>query len=356
MAFQSPARGYGLFSVTAGSRCLDEVGMTADGGTRFGPAAAVFSWPCADSPPAATLAFDGQGDGFLYGPALYMTHDGGRTWAASHQSGQVLAIAPSGRSVWLLEADCRGVAGPQQCPLRLLESADGGHTWRPSPSQPPGSVAAQDGQAGLESAAGQTWLVRTGPASGYVTGEPALSASGKPDAAPLWFTSDAGSAWSSRRVQCGFDAMSLAMSAAPDGTLFAACAGQPAAGSQGKSTAASADGGRTWTVRASCGLGDCPRSPLGSGYLGEIAAGSASTAYLAGGRSRLLVTHDGGRHWQAVAAVTAGTDGGTGPVFTFGASDVIVLGDDFNYNDLPSLWTTTDGGAHWSVRHPRIST
>ncbi|HVB44605.1 MAG TPA: hypothetical protein VNF47_18155 [Streptosporangiaceae bacterium] len=95
-------RGYGQFVAERGAACRAGVGSTSDGGARFSAPVQVVSWNCADSQPAGTLAFDGQGDGFLYGHGLFVSHDGGRSWAVSRPSGQVLAIAPSGRSVWML--------------------------------------------------------------------------------------------------------------------------------------------------------------------------------------------------------------------------------------------------------------
>jgi len=121
--------------------------------------------------------------------------------------------------------------------------------------------------------------------------------------------------------------MSYAVSAAPDGALFAACAGQPGAGEQGKTVERSLNGGRTWTRGESRGIGHCG-GDLGAGYLGEIAALDARTVYLVGERSSLLVTHDGGAMWGMVKAVTAGTDAGTSQVLFFDRRDGLVLGVD----------------------------
>jgi len=138
------------------------------------------------------------------------------------------------------------------------------------------------------------------------------------------------------------------------GALFAVCASQPGAGFQPKWVARSADGGRSWTRHAACFSQACQGNPLGSGYLGSIDAVSASTVYLVGDRSPLLVTRDGGSHWSAVRAVTAGTDGGTGEVAFTSKSDGIVVGLDSGDNEAPTIWVTSDGGLRWSALHPRI--
>ena len=354
LAMRSPTSGYGQFVGMRGALCQAGVGVTSDGGARFSPPVKVVSWPCANNPPARSLAFDNHGDGFLYGPKMYMTHDNGRLWAFSRQPGQVLAIAPSGRSVWMLEAKCPRIAVPAKCPLRLFESANGGRTWAPSASQPPGATMSGYGGVAGEVAAGQTWLLRTGPLSGYVLGSPAVNSKGRPDSAALWWTGDAGASWSARRIPCELDALSVVVSAATDGTLVAVCASEPGTGFQAKSIARSTNGGRSWTRYVPCGGAICGGNPLDFGYLGAIDAVSARMVYLVGSRSPLLVTEDGGVHWHAVKQVTAGTDGGTSLVVFFGRSHGFVLGDDPNDNELPTIWFTSDGGVRWSALHPKI--
>jgi photosystem II stability/assembly factor-like uncharacterized protein len=171
---------------------------------------------------------------------------------------------------------------------------------------------------------------------------------GRANSAPMWFTADAGASWVARRVPCGLDALSVAVSVAPGGTLLGVCGGEPGAGSQRKSVARSADGGRRWVVST-------PRGALDFGYLGAVNARSAVTAYLAGGRSPLLITRDGGRAWSVVQAVTAGSDGGTVSVQFVSPRVGFVLGDDSSDNELPTIWLTLDSGVHWSALHPKIT-
>src|SRR5262249_24653330 len=263
VAFTSPAAGYGVFTQTAAGRCQVLAGRTTDAGARFGALAPVTMWPCDGGPPGASLAADGHGDVFFYDPGLFVTHDGGRAWSRGDQPGAVLAIATAGRSAWMVRADCPRHGGT--CPLRVLQSADGGRTWAPSPAQPPGAtVRAADGQPAHEPAAGQPWLLRTGRSSAYVLSSPAG------DVAPMWFTADGGSTWSARQVRCGIAARSVTLAAAPDAALLAVCAGQPGMGFQAKSAAQSVNGGRSWAVHAPCPPPPliCPRAgPPDFGYL-----------------------------------------------------------------------------------------
>ena len=170
----------------------------------------------------------------------------------------------------------------------------------------------------------------------------------------LWFTADGGRSWSRRATPC--TGMGYAVSAAPDGALFAVCAGEPGAGEQGKTVERSLNGGHTWTRGKSCGIGRC-MGVLGFGYLGEIAAVDARTVYLVGDRSPLLVTHDGGKTWFSVKAVAARGDAGTYQVLFVTRSDGLVLGVDDKppyYPRQPTIWWTHDGGARWAAVHPAI--
>jgi photosystem II stability/assembly factor-like uncharacterized protein len=350
IAFVSRADGYGMFTRQAGGRCQILAGRTTDGGADFGTLASVTAWPCGQNPPASFLTADAHGDAFLYDPKLFVSHDGGRTWAPGHQPGTVLAVATVGRSAWMVRADCprRG----HSCPLRLLESANGGRTWAPAPAQPPGATVRDvGGQPAQEPAAGQTWLLRTGWSSAYVLSSPVR------DTAPLWFTADGGATWSIRQVRCGqVGAISATLTAAPDGTLLAVCAGQPSAGFQLKSAGQSADGGRSWTVHTPCPASrpGCRRGmPLDFGYLGQIDAVSAGTAFLAGDRSSLLVTTDGGSRWRTVRPAIGDSGGGTAQVIFVSRRDGFVLGDDGRNNERPTIWRTTDGGTRWSAVLPR---
>jgi photosystem II stability/assembly factor-like uncharacterized protein len=352
IAFAAPARGYGLFTGRSSNniRCTESVGSTSDGGAVFGHLAAVLSYNCADLSPAAGLATDGRGDLFVYGPGLFVSHDGGRGWTRSAEPGRVLSVEAIGRSVWMVQAVCPHPAtAASACALRLTESANGGRTWR-ARQAPAGSAVASDSPALLTGL--QTWLLRTGPSSAYLFGAPG----GAHGIAPLWYTATAGRTWSKRQLTCSRAASwYVAASVAPEETLFAVCAGEPSAGNQFKVAARSTTGGRTWTLHG------CPNGQafcndtLTGGYLGQISAISASTAFLVGSRSQLLVTRDGGAKWQGVRAVTAGQGGSTGQVIFFGAKDGIVTGNDDNANEQIALWHTTDGGERWTVVLPRIS-
>jgi photosystem II stability/assembly factor-like uncharacterized protein len=343
IAFFDPSHGYGLFVRQGPTTCTFQVGSTTDGGAAFTSLTTLTASACGQGFPVDFLAFDDHGDGFAYGSELFVTHDAGASWAQMPEPGPVLSVAALGSSIWMLVSGCPLSAGqPAQCPLRLLESGDGGRTWTAA-DLPNGAVVENDGEV-----PGQPWLLRVSAEAAYVSSVPALA---DPTlVAPLWYTADGGVTWEARSVPCGIGIWNIALSAAPDGTLFAVCSSQPGAGNQVKSVLRSVDEGRTWATMLGCGntaagLPSCADNPLSAGYLGEIDAVSDSTVFLVGDRSSLMVSRDAGASWTPVEPLIGDDSGGTSQVVFFDAADGVVLGEG---PDAPTLWTTADGGTTWT--------
>lgn len=354
VAFPSEASGFGLFTRQGAVKCLDLIGHTVNGGATFASLVPVTSWTCSSSFGPSTLAFDASGDGFLYGPYLHVTHDAGRTWTSSAQPGSVLAIEALGRSIWMVEAGCAPRSSARRCPLRLFTSTNGGRAWSRSNS-PSGAVGGFS-----PGALGETYLVRVSGSSAYLMSAPLSTSTHDSDGRSIWFTSNSGATWSKRRLACGFPAGfaagSVVLSAAPQGTLFAACGGAPTAGYQPKSTLRSSTGGRTWKLESSCGFTPkCKSAPIGQGYLGGITAISPTTVFLTGDRSALEVSRDGGVHWQIVRPLIGDSGSGTKPPIFFGSVRGVVLQPFAYYGNTSTLWKTVDGGAHWKALSPKIT-
>lgn len=316
------------------------------------------SWPCSNNPPAMFLTFDQVGDGFLYGPQLFVTHNEGRTWKPEAHTGIVVAVSAVGHSIWMLDGECApgafSLPRSTTCPLRLRQSTDGGRRWSASSYEPPGARAST-GALTLERALGQGWLARVNRSSAYVVSNPMPTGSGSPDTAPIWYTDDRGATWVAEKIPCGLDALSVTISVAPDRALVAVCAGQPSAGFEAKSMSVTSDEGRTWSVQSRCAslTTQCRSDPLSYGYLGNVAATSSSTALVVGGRSPLLTTRDGGASWTASKTI-GDVNGSPAQVVFFGAANGVVLGRENTASSPIAIWHTADGGLRWTEFTPTI--
>jgi photosystem II stability/assembly factor-like uncharacterized protein len=127
---------------------------------------------------------------------------------------------------------------------------------------------------------------------------------------------------------------------------MAVCASEPSAGEQLKTVLESVDGGRTWVLKTD--------SSVDIGYLGAIDLLSGRDAFLVGGRSSLMVTHDGGVQWHAVTPLIGSSAGGTFEVQFVNDERGLVLGNNDNDNEKLTLWSTSDGGTHWTTITSRI--
>ena len=340
--FFNPTDGYGLFESGAGASCVPGVAPTKDGGGYFAPLVPLPG--CG----ASNVAFDDHGDGFAYGPDLYVTHDAGTTWSAVAQPGVVLSVEALGASVWMLEAICAHPATAstpaQTCRPSVAQSANGGRTWATRPTQPgPGSLRVTDGSSSAS-------LVRVSTTSAYVVGTPGHTTpvnrpSTTTGAIPLWFTANGGRTWTTESIPCGAPnrppPVSARLSAAPDGTLFAVCGYfTQVGGSQDKAVFVSSDHGASWSARGRCFEGPsatCPARALESGYVGTLDAVSATTAFEFGQRGGLLETTDGGTTWIGETS-TGQAPFATGPaaLLFFGPAHGVILG-------LTMVWHTSDG-------------
>jgi len=325
--------------------CTMQVGSTKDGGAAFTSLTTVASSPCSQGFLMSNLAFDDHGDGFAYGSELFVTHDSGASWAQVPEPGPVLSVEALGTSVWMAVSGCPLTPGQvEQCPVRLLQSNDGGRTW--ATANVPSGAGISDNTAG----GGQTWLLRVSTNVAYLATLPALSVGATTLAAPLWYTSDGGVTWDARSVPC-MGVWSVALSSAPDGTLFAVCAWEPGAGLQLKSVLRSSDDGQTWTTMLACGntetgLPSCADNPLSAGYLDEIDAVSDSTVFLVGARSSLMVSHNAGASWAPIRPLIGDDSGGTSQVVFFNQTDGVVVGN--GSDEALTIWATADGGTTWT--------
>jgi hypothetical protein len=274
----------------------------------------------------------------------------GATWTAvrgvptSSESWSLLAASDS--TLWLV--------GDGQ----VAGSSDGGHTWQ---SWGVGSNSGRRAFAGL--AGGTAWIAGNGvvavatgggrpvntpaqpPGAGIIDG---LAVLGPNRAAVLvgsgnnqdsWFlTTDRGAHWTAQADPCAntpyAGSMWNTMAGAPDGSLWAVCAGGGGMGQQRKQLVTSIDGGRTWSSR-----GDLESA----GYATSVFPFSATVGWRTGGRADLYRTTDGS-HWTKVAITGDAAGGGTSFFTALGPSSGV-------YVEVGIVYSTVDGGQTWQ-QHP----
>lgn len=275
--------------------------------------------------------------GYLFGPALYQTTDGGRSW---HRvaSRPVEALEPSAGTVVRVVYDHTGCPGP--CDRTVQETTAGSATWRTvlriTAASAAFSVAAQVIRQGTS--------VSYIPLYGHVTG-------GAGQAYTVIFRStDGGATWQRDGDPCaGITAQehdTSALAAAPGGFAAVLCA--PRTGTGTAFVRTSADDGSSW--------GPARPVPGATGhYLDLIAAPSAGHLVLAtggatgGGPSsyQLAVSADGGLHWSAAVTGTARLDPRAPAADFLGFEDART---GRWLSDSHHLWATRDGGQRWRVQ------
>lgn len=339
VAFFNASDGYGLFTRSNRSSCSLAVAPTKDGGRSFAPPSTVTDYSCGNGYPATKVAFDNVGDGFVYGPELFVSHDDGSTWNTAKGFSDVLNVVPLGRSVWALEESCSQSTG--NCDVGVEQSTDGGRSWSTV------TLPAQDMTPFAPA------MVRTSVSSTLIDIPPLRAVNGSaPSPSLVLRTTDGGRTWQQSSVSCV--GLVNFVSQAPDGTIWLGCASEPGAGNQAKELVRSFDGGATWTA-VQCPANTNPASIPGcyfsntmdGGYLGDLVAISSTTAFADGGRNDVLVTRDGGTTWSETNPVIGDMDSGTTGLFFANVEDGWVISGATSTNN-EGLWRTTDGGSTWS--------
>ena len=303
----------------------------------------------------AQMEFTGRQNGYLWEGAapgataapLWVTADGGRSWARAPLGPVVSDVSAIGPNVWALVGSCPQSALGPACTLGVTVSADAGSTWRPAPGPVPASL-------GNSAEPGLVELARVSRSRAYVL---SMSPGGN---AILAFTADGAATWATRPVPCArpFDlGAELALSGTDD--LWLVCGGQASAGSQAKALYRSSTGGASWSEAAQtmgfagastpvAGVGSLPLA----GYVAPYSIGhknlnvvSADLAWLFPSRGTVVVTTDGGTNWAAVPSLRdAGFGAGAPGNLTFISSTdgwITELGT--------GLWRTTDGTAWFAL-------
>jgi hypothetical protein len=250
-----------------------------------------------------TVRFADSRDGWLFGPGLWATHDGGGQWQRIFLPGTVTAVAAS-----------NGVAFASVSPYggghsRLYESRVAANRWTLVPGVVPAGALTLYGDAGWAGAAPS-----------------------------LWATTDLRH-WHKLSFSCSPYTFSN-LTAGTQTRVMVLCMGNAAAGSAGKMIYASANGGRTFFKAG-------PAPFQGSSGAIAIPPGRPQIVTLAarGGASVLDRSVNGGRTWTG-AQYNDGGIGWSDMAYVTPTIGWIIHGDagDLPYN---GLMRTVNAGATW---------
>ena len=348
-SFPSPAYGFALGDSCAstGADCRPQIIATTDGGSRWHavnapPASRIQSGAssCVGDNSVSEIAFANRADGWTWGPGLWATQDGARSWHEVKTLGPVRSLAVVGGRVWAVESDCTSSGGSPNRNLVVMRAPLGGGAWTTVPGLP--SVLASS--AALEATpSGLVWLEATG-----------TSAGGGGTTVSLFRTADAGASWSSLTDPCSPVPGSTPPFAVIGEAVWIACGGEPGAGNQSKIIYTSSDGGQIWSRAASSGqVGVTPEPSTGTipiaGYVAGLAVTSSSVGWLALARGTLLVSRDSGHLWtQAIpAAAAAGGSGVLAVAFATPTDGWALASPDSGGETV--IYRTTVGGSAWTA-------
>lgn len=290
--------------------------------------------PLTGAPDGATgvgqIRFLNLRDGWAFGPGLFVTHTGGKTWTPVSTHGlRVTDLETVGKRVYALWASCTGTgaAYASGCSAFTLYSASaGGGAWAPVGPATTGLAGRASGEAPS--------LVLTG-SRGYLLAPDGTLYAGPIDGSAPWQKTG------SIPAACGADngppgALIGAVSASD---LILACLiprsyNEPAVPAEQKLIYSSADGGASWNRTST--------APA-SGTAASLAASPAATMMLATSRGIELLP-PGGTAWRAATLTGATPAGGFSYVGMTTDDQGIALPADTGDG---TVWFTFDGGQTW---------
>jgi hypothetical protein len=315
------------------------IARTGDAGRTWTGVPAPLTGPPDGPAGVSQIRFLNGTDGWAFGPELFATHDGGRTWTAAATHGlRVTALETVGDRAFALFASCSGAgqAFAAQCTsYTLYSSPAAAEAW--SPVGPPTSGLTA---AGKDGAFGSAALVLAGT-RGYLLAPDGMVYSGPVDGSAPWRAASAVPCAVGPAQPDGQPAGAL-IAAASATNLVLACTPPPVpGGGQKKLIFASADGGSSWHPIEPATAGPAAVAPA-AGLATSLAASPAGTVVL-GTSQGIDVLPAGSTSWQQATVKGAPAGGFTFVGMTTGTQGVALAAG----LAAGAVWFTYDGGQTW---------
>lgn len=312
VTFVSPSAGFALGAAPCEKGSCTTLVATTDAGKTWSLVAELSPSLVGDDPAVSKVRFATATDGWVFGPQLWSTHDGGKSWRQITESQPVSDVEAAAGVAYALAGD------------QLLRTSVGADSWQ---------NVRQVGQSATMALHGHAiWVVM----------------GGGPGATKL-LTSPDGATWQTLADPCAKLGSDWALSGvAPVTTahVYLLCGGGAGAGSESKKVLFSTDAGKTAHPTAT----DPPRGGIANG----IAAASDSVVAVSAlsGASEVYRTGDGGKTWQTPLQQGDGGVGYFDVGFTTATQGVAIYGQPARGGTpAPTLLMTHDAGATWSAVH-----
>lgn len=339
LSWVSTTDGWALAGQPCTTGTCARLAHTTDGGSEWQmlpePPAQVSGYSgCPASVSEATcvgsVAFATSSIGYLYGPSLLLTTDGGQSWQ-TEPGLQVETLTVADGAVYRVAYTQTGCPGP--CQPTLQEAPFGSDAWQTLI----GVLATPDrsDSAQIVSSDSALLVAMYGSQAGPMSAQ-----------ADLYRSTDAGGSWQEEHDPCsgqgpaGVEEDLIDLAGAPGGFFAGLCGPHTGTGSF---VVTSTDGGSSWQK-----AGPLPAvqvlNQLAAASSSNLAVSTGSTSGAGPFKAQLFVSTDGGENWSKVASDNQQiTPLGIPAWLGFETTEVGRW-----IGDPHSVWTTNDGGAQWS--------
>jgi photosystem II stability/assembly factor-like uncharacterized protein len=343
ITWTSPRRGWVLGAARCGAKTCTDVIATTDGGATWklrGKVPARIPQVGEPGTGVSGIRFATPRIGWAFGPRLYRTGNGGRSWARQQVPGhgrQILSLAATATTTYAVVSPCAFGTGlcHRRGPLSLWRTATRtGRTWkRVSLSLPINDFA-------NVAAYGKT---------AYAV-DAQRNVTGRKD--KLYASTDSGRHFAARPVPCDSrPGSALAQAVATSAThVTLLCFGPtgPQPGEATKTAYRSANTGKTYTY---AGATPVAGAAIQTTYLAASPSGNLAITSSSGG-SFIYINDSHKQAWKAAVNLGDGGRGWNDIVYVSNSKGWVIYSPAGFFHGLGKIYRTRDSGHHWRVITP----